>query len=156
MQLELFNHYLDDLDVNLFLCEAAGKGIESGKSAATSILGKTGIIHGSKTLLMQNDDGQILEPYSISAGLDYPGIGPLHSHLIKEKRVKVFPITDEEAIEAAFLFTQMEGIIPALETSHALACLRYHSFGPDDIVVINLSGRGDKDLDTYVKEFFEF
>jgi len=151
-----FYHYLDNLNVKLFLAEAAGKGINSGHSAATSILGTAGIIHGSKTLLMQDEDGQIIEPYSISAGLDYPGIGPLHAHLIKSERAKVFAVTDEEAIKAAFLLTKEEGIIPALETAHAFHILECQSFKPDDVVVINVSGRGDKDLATYVKYFDQY
>ena len=114
------------------------------------MLGTEGIIHGSKTLLMQDKDGQIIEPYSISAGLDYPGIGPLHAHLIQSKRAEVFAVTDEDAISAAFMLTKVEGIIPALETAHAFHVLNVKSFLPTDVVVINVSGRGDKDLATYV------
>jgi len=148
-----FYHYLENNEVKLLLAEAAGKGIDTGHSAATSILGKKGIIHGSKTMLMQDEDGQIIEPYSISAGLDYPGIGPLHAHLIQTNRAQVFPVTDQEAVDAAFLLTREEGIIPALETAHAFHILECQSFKPEDVVVINVSGRGDKDLATYVKYF---
>ena len=143
-------HYLDDDRVKLIAVEAAGKGINSGESAATSVLGSIGIIHGSKTLLMQTEDGQIVEPYSISAGLDYPGIGPQHAHLITSGRASVFSATDNEALEAALELSRTEGIIPALETAHALAVLKMTQFQPDDVVVISLSGRGDKDLDTYI------
>lgn len=145
-----FYHYLDNEKVQLYLAEAAGLGIDSGHSAATSILGSEGIIHGSKTLLMQTDDGQIVEPYSISAGLDYPGIGPMHAHLIKSKRAKVFPVSDHRAIESAFRLTRMEGIIPALETAHAFHILEEMDHGTDQLVVVNVSGRGDKDLSTYI------
>lgn len=144
-------HYLDDDRVQFILAEAAGKGINSGHSAATSILGTIGVIHGSKTLLMQTEDGQIVEPYSISAGLDYPGIGPMHANLIDTKRALVHYATDDEAIEAVFEMSKNEGIIPALETAHALAVLKKIRFKKDDVVVINLSGRGDKDLATYIK-----
>jgi tryptophan synthase beta chain len=143
--------FIEDESVNLIAVEAGGLGIESGKSAATSQLGRVGIIHGSKTLLMQDDYGQITEPYSISAGLDYPGIGPMHAHLISTGRAKVYSITDEEALKAGILLSQKEGILPALESSHALAVLEYMNFKEDDLVVINLSGRGDKDLQTYLK-----
>lgn len=146
-----FYHYLDNDDVGLILVEAAGKGIDSGESAATSILGTPGIIHGSMTMLMQTEDGQIIEPYSISAGLDYPGIGPLHAHIIHSNRGKVMSATDQEAIDAGIELSRTEGIIPALETAHALAVFPKHTFKPDDIVVLNLSGRGDKDLETYIK-----
>ena len=145
-----FYHYLDDEEVQLVLVEAAGEGIDSGRSAATSILGSQGVIHGSMTLLMQDSFGQIVEPHSISAGLDYPGIGPLHAHLIKSKRATVYAATDHEAVEAAFHLTKTEGIIPALETAHALAVLDKMNLQRDDIVVVNLSGRGDKDLNTYM------
>jgi len=145
-----FFHYLDNQDVHLYLAEAAGMGIKSGHSAATSILGSEGIIHGSRTMLMQTEDGQIVEPYSISAGLDYPGIGPMHAHLIKSKRAKVFPVTDHQALEAAFRITRMEGIIPALETAHAFQILEDMEHDPEKIIVVNVSGRGDKDLSTYV------
>jgi tryptophan synthase beta chain len=146
-----FYHYLDDEEVKLIAVEASGKGIDSGESAATSVLGKLGIIHGSKTLLMQTEDGQIIEPYSISAGLDYPGVGPQHAHLHQTKRATFVSITDEEALEAVFLLCKKEGIIPALESAHALAYLEKLDAKPDDIVVVNLSGRGDKDLATYMK-----
>jgi len=144
-------HFLDNEAVQFYLAEAAGKGIDTGHSAATSILGSEGIIHGSKTLLMQTKDGQIVEPYSISAGLDYPGIGPMHAHLISSKRARVFPVTDQEAVRAAFMLTREEGIIPALETAHAFDILEKHTFDKDAVVVINVSGRGDKDLSTYIE-----
>jgi len=146
-----FYHYLDKKEVELVAVEAAGKGINSGHSAATTILGKPGIIHGSKTLLMQTEDGQITEPYSISAGLDYPGIGPLHAHLHESKRATFASITDDEAMKAVFLLCKLEGIIPALESAHALAYLDYLKAKPTDVNVICLSGRGDKDLATYMK-----
>lgn len=145
-----FYHFMESEDVRLIEAEAAGLGIDSGKSAATSILGTEGIIHGCRTYLMQTDDGQIIEPHSISAGLDYPGIGPLHAHLIKTGRAEVVPVTDAQALEAAFLLTRTEGIIPALESSHALAVLEQVTFKPDEVVVVNVSGRGDKDMDTYI------
>ena len=145
-----FYHYLDHPEVKLIAAEAAGKGIHSGHSAATSALGKPGIIHGSKTLLMQTEDGQIVEPYSISAGLDYPGVGPVHAHLFETGRAEFISITDDEAVKSAFELCQLEGIIPALESAHALACLSKLNFKPDEVVVINLSGRGDKDLSTYM------
>lgn len=148
-----FYHYLDDERVKLIAVEAAGKGVDSGESAATSILGREGIIHGSKTLLMQTNDGQITEPYSISAGLDYPGVGPMHAHLYKTGRAEFIAITDDDAMTSGLELSQLEGIIPAIETSHALAVFNYKKFRPDDIVVINLSGRGDKDLDTYINYF---
>jgi len=144
-------HFLENEAVQFYLAEAAGKGIDTGHSAATSILGSEGIIHGSKTLLMQTKDGQIVEPYSISAGLDYPGIGPMHAHLISSKRARVFPVTDQEAVRAAFMLTREEGIIPALETAHAFDILEKHTFEKDAVVVINVSGRGDKDLSTYIQ-----
>ncbi|MDZ4680464.1 MAG: tryptophan synthase subunit beta [Saprospiraceae bacterium] len=146
-----FYHYLNEPDVRLIAVEAAGKGVYSGHSAATSVLGTKGIIHGSRTLLMQTEDGQIVEPYSISAGLDYPGIGPLHAHLIATGRAEAVSITDEEALSAAFLLARIEGIIPALETAHALAALETLRFQESDVVVVNLSGRGDKDLAAYVE-----
>ena len=148
-----FYHYLDEKNVNLIAVEAAGLGIHSGESAATSILGKEGVIHGSKTLLMQSEDGQITEPYSISAGLDYPGIGPLHAHLYRSKRAEFISITDAEAMEAGLELCKLEGIIPAIESAHALAVFNMKKFKESDVVVLNLSGRGDKDLDTYVKYF---
>jgi tryptophan synthase beta chain len=145
-----FYHFLEDERVKLILAEAAGKGIDSGHSAATSILGKKGVIHGCMTLLMQDEFGQIQEPYSLSAGLDYPGIGPIHAHLITNNRAKVYAATDDEAMEAVYELSKMEGIIPALETAHALAILSRIGAGPDDNVVVSLSGRGDKDLNTYM------
>ena len=145
-----FYQFLGNEKVTLHIAEAAGKGIHSGESAATGILGSIGIIHGSKTLLMQDENGQITEPYSISAGLDYPGIGPLHAELIQSKRARLHSVTDQEALEAAVTCTQHEGIIPALESSHALAILEKRIFKPFENVVINLSGRGDKDMATYL------
>ncbi|MDA3823157.1 MAG: tryptophan synthase subunit beta [Bacteroidales bacterium] len=144
-----YYHYLDDKRVRLISAEAAGKGIHSGESAASSTLGKDGIIHGSRTILMQDDDGQITEPYSISAGLDYPGVGPIHAWLNKSGRAEVSNITDDEALKAAFFLTRMEGIIPAMETAHALGVLEKLNFKPDQNIVINLSGRGDKDMEAY-------
>jgi tryptophan synthase beta chain len=146
-----FYNFIENTKVQLFAAEAAGMGIESGKSAATTFLGKHGILHGSKTLLMQDTDGQIIEPYSISAGLDYPGIGPMLAHLSLSKRVSFVPITDTEAMNAGFLLSKKEGIIPAIETAHALAVLEKIKFNENDIVVVNLSGRGDKDLATYIE-----
>lgn len=146
-----FYHFLDDEEVKLIAVEAAGLGVDSGETAATMQKGSEGIIHGSKTMLMQDEDGQIVEPYSISAGLDYPGVGPLHAHLFKTGRGTFLNATDDEALQAAFLLTKEEGIIPALESSHALAVLEKIDFKPQDIVVLNLSGRGDKDLETYMK-----
>lgn len=146
-----FYHYLEDEEVELIAVEAAGLGVYSGESAATSQLGEVGIIHGSKTILMQDEYGQIVEPYSISAGLDYPGVGPLHAFLFDTKRAKFMSATDQEAIDAAFELTEIEGIIPALETAHALAVLGKMELKSDQVVVINLSGRGDKDLETYMK-----
>ncbi len=143
-------HYLNDERVKIILAEAGGKGINSGMSAATIHLGRTGIIHGSKTLLMQNEDGQIIEPYSISAGLDYPGVGPLHSNLASKHRATVFAINDDEAINAGYELTRLEGIIPALESAHALGALSKIKFRPSDIVVLTVSGRGDKDIETYL------
>lgn len=146
-----FYHYIEESDVKLVAVEAAGLGINSGESAATSQLGSIGVIHGSMTLLMQDEYGQIVEPYSISAGLDYPGVGPLHAYLYDEKRVDFMDATDDEAIKAAYELTRMEGIIPALETAHALAVLGKMTFEKDEVVVVNLSGRGDKDLQTFMK-----
>ena len=150
-----FYHYLDDENVELIAVEAAGLGVKSGESAATSQLGEVGIIHGSKTILMQDEYGQIKEPYSISAGLDYPGVGPLHAFLYESKRANFMNATDKEALEAAFELTKIEGIIPALETAHALAVLPKIKFTKDQVVVVNLSGRGDKDLETYIKHLEE-
>ena len=146
-----FYHYLNEESVNLIAVEADGLGLETGQTAATIAAGTTGVIHGSKTMLMQTDDGQIIEPYSISAGLDYPGIGPLHAFLSKTKRAGFLRVTDTEALNAAFELTRLEGIIPALESAHALAALPKLKFNKNDTVVVNLSGRGDKDMDTYRK-----
>jgi tryptophan synthase beta chain len=146
-----FYHYLDEPSVQLIAVEAAGRGVNSGHSAATTALGKPGVLHGSRTILMQTKDGQVVEPYSISAGLDYPGIGPVHAHLFETGRATFLSATDEEAMQSAFELAQIEGIIPALETSHALAALGRIGAGKNDVVVVNLSGRGDKDLDTYMK-----
>lgn len=148
-----FYHFLDNPKVRLIGLEAAGKGVSSGHSAATTVLGKIGILHGSKSLLMQTTDGQIVEPYSISAGLDYPGIGPIHAHLFDTQRAEFQPVTDEEAMQAGLLCSRMEGIIPAIETAHALAYLEKLNAKPEEVVVINLSGRGDKDLQTYINWF---
>lgn len=145
-----YYHYLEREEVGIIAVEAAGKGVHSGESAATSALGNVGIIHGSKTLLMQTADGQITEPYSISAGLDYPGVGPMHAHLYTSGRGEFISITDDEAMDAGRELAALEGIIPAIETSHAFAVLRKRDFRPDDLLVINLSGRGDKDLQTYI------
>lgn len=147
-------HYLDTPEVGIIAVEAAGKGIYTGESAATSALGKEGIIHGSKTLLMQTDDGQITEPYSISAGLDYPGVGPMHAHLFRSGRGEFISITDDAAMKAGLQLAKLEGIIPAIESSHALAIFEDRKFKEDDVVVVNLSGRGDKDLNTYI-DYFE-
>lgn len=148
-----YYHYLDRPEVNIIAVEAAGKGIDSGESAATSALGKEGIIHGSKTLLMQTPDGQITEPYSISAGLDYPGVGPMHAHLFRSGRAEFISVTDDEAMTAGLELSQLEGIIPAIETAHAFAIFDQRKFKADDVIVINLSGRGDKDLNTYIDYF---
>ncbi|MCW3077364.1 MAG: trpB [Bacteroidetes bacterium] len=147
-----FYHFIDT-DVKLIAVEAAGLGLQSGKSAATTALGQPGILHGSKTLLMQTEDGQVVEPHSISAGLDYPGIGPLHAHLFETGKAKFLYVTDEEAINAGLELTRTEGIIPALESAHALSALNQLTFKKDDIVVINLSGRGDKDMLTYLEHY---
>jgi len=146
-----FYHFLDDLSVQLVAVEAAGCGINSGMSAATTQLGKPGVLHGSKSLVMQTEDGQVVEPHSISAGLDYPGIGPMHAHLYETGRAKFLSATDAEALEAAFNLTKMEGIIPALESAHALAAMHQIKFKPNDVTIVCLSGRGDKDLSTYMK-----
>ena len=148
-----FYDYLDDQRVKIICVEASGKGINSGKSAATTKLGKLGIIHGSKTLLMQTNDGQITEPYSISAGLDYPGIGPMHANLYTSKRGEFISVDDDEAMAAGLMLSQTEGIIPAIETAHAFAIFENKKFKPKDIVVVNLSGRGDKDLENYTDYF---
>ncbi|MEM7552129.1 MAG: tryptophan synthase subunit beta [Bacteroidota bacterium] len=146
-----YYHFLDSEKTRLIAVEAAGHGVDSGETAATTAAGRSGVLHGSKTLLMQTEDGQVIEPYSISAGLDYPGIGPLHAHLFQSRRGEFYNATDEEAMNAGIFLSRTEGIIPAIETSHALAVLDKIEFKKDDIVVINLSGRGDKDLDTYIK-----
>ena len=148
-------HYLDNEKVKIVLAEAGGKGIDSGLSAATIQLGKIGIIHGARTLVMQNEDGQIEEPYSISAGLDYPGIGPIHANLSAIGRAQVLAINDNEALDSAFELTRIEGIIPALESAHALGALRKIKFNPNDIVVLTISGRGDKDMDTYINYYHQ-
>lgn len=144
-----FYHFLNAPGVHLIAAEAAGKGTETEESAATLHLGREGIIHGSRTLVMQTEDGQIKEPYSVSAGLDYPGVGPLHAYLAEEKRSEVIAVTDAEALSAAYQLMRMEGIIPALESAHALAVLNRKKFSPEEIVVVNLSGRGDKDMEAY-------
>lgn len=149
----MFYHFLDDEDVQLIAVEAAGHGVNSGESAATTALGKDGVLHGSRSILMQTDDGQVIEPYSISAGLDYPGIGPQHAWLFKSGRGQYVSITDDEAMQAGLLLTKLEGIIPAIESSHALAHLEKMTFQGHENVVICLSGRGDKDLDNYMKYF---
>ena len=146
----IFYHYLDNKNVNLVGVEAAGLGILSKKSAATTKLGKEGVLHGSKTLLMQDENGQVTEPYSISAGLDYPGIGPLHAYLFESKRGKYISVEDDEAMKAGIELSRLEGIIPAIETAHAFAVFDRIDI-KNKVVVVNLSGRGDKDLDTYIK-----
>lgn len=146
-----FYHFLSDEHVNLVGVEAGGKGVDTGESAATTALGKPGVLHGSKTLLMQTEDGQVIEPYSISAGLDYPGIGPMHAHLFEVGRVQFLNVTDDEAMNAGIELSRMEGIIPAIESAHAVAALQKLDLNQDDVVVINLSGRGDKDLETYIR-----
>ncbi len=143
-------HYMDDERVKIYLGEAGGHGVESGETAATIHCGSLGILHGSKTLVMQNEDGQITEPYSLSAGLDYPGVGPLHAHLAHEHRATVMAVNDDEALKAAFELTRLEGIIPALESAHALGMLPRMKFKKEDVVVLTVSGRGDKDLNTYL------
>ena len=143
---------VNDPHVQIVLAEAGGKGIETGMTAATIALGKMGIIHGSRTYVIQNEDGQIEEPYSISAGLDYPGIGPMHANLAKQKRAIVLAVNDDEAIRAAYELTRLEGIIPALESAHALGALEKMRFKPTDVVVLTVSGRGDKDIETYLSD----
>ena len=139
--------------MKIILAEAGGKGIDTHYSAATIALGRPGVLHGSYSLVIQNEDGQVTEPYSVSAGLDYPGVGPMHANLAKVRRAKVIAINDDEALKAAQLLTRIEGIIPALESSHALAALEKIDFKKDDLVVLTVSGRGDKDMDTYMKYF---
>jgi tryptophan synthase beta chain len=146
-----FYHFVDEPSVKIIAAEAGGFGVNSGKSAATTFLGTTGVLHGSKSIVMQTNDGQVIEPHSISAGLDYPGIGPFHANLFKNNRAEFFSINDDEALESAFELTRLEGIIPALESSHALQVLKKKTFQKDDVVVICLSGRGDKDMETYLK-----
>jgi tryptophan synthase beta chain len=146
-----FYHFYDQPEVTLIAAEAAGLGVLSGYSAATTVLGKAGVLHGSRTLLMQTEDGQVVEPHSISAGLDYPGIGPVHAHLFETGRAKFYAITDDEALQGVKTLSRLEGIIPALESAHAIAVLEQHPFKKQDVVVINLSGRGDKDMNTYMK-----
>ncbi|WP_432712526.1 tryptophan synthase subunit beta [Pedobacter sp.] len=149
----MFYHFLDDENVKLIAVEAAGKGVDSGFSAATTALGKEGVLHGSRSILMQTHDGQVVEPFSVSAGLDYPGIGPQHAHLFKSGRGKYVSVTDDESLQAGLLCTQLEGIIPAIESAHALAYLEKMEFTGNENVVVCLSGRGDKDMDTYMKYF---
>lgn len=148
-----FYHFLNNPEVKLIAVEAAGKGVDTGESAATTQLGRPGILHGSRSLLMQTEDGQVIEPYSLSAGLDYPGIGPMHANLYKTQRARFLSATDEQALKAALYLSQKEGIIPALESAHALAALEMIEFKPDDVVVVNVSGRGDKDMETFLKYF---
>ena len=148
-------HYIDDERVKIYLGEAGGHGIDSGETAATIHCGSLGIIHGSRTLVMQDEDGQIIEPYSISAGLDYPGIGPLHANLAQEHRATVMAVNDDEALRAAYELTRLEGIIPALESAHALGMLPRMKFRKEDVVVLTVSGRGDKDLDTYLTHRYD-
>ncbi|WP_215222803.1 tryptophan synthase subunit beta [Echinicola shivajiensis] len=146
-----FYHYYNTPEVRLAAVEAGGLGVNSGKSAATTALGTPGVLHGSKTLLMQTEDGQVIEPHSISAGLDYPGIGPVHAHLFDSGRGEFYAVDDEDAMKAGIELSRLEGIIPAIESAHALSALKQIKFDASDIIVINLSGRGDKDLDTYIK-----
>jgi tryptophan synthase beta chain len=149
----MFYHYINDENVKLIAVEAAGKGVASGFSAATTFLGKEGVLHGSRSILMQTADGQVVEPHSVSAGLDYPGIGPQHAHLFKTGRGKYVSITDDESLDAGLRLTQLEGIIPAIESAHALAYLEYMEFNGGENVIVCLSGRGDKDMETYMKHF---
>lgn len=146
-----FYHYYNEPEVRLIAVEAAGLGVSSGKSAATTLLGRAGILHGSRTLLMQTADGQVVEPHSISAGLDYPGIGPVHAHLFDSGRGEFVAVEDENAMQAGIEVSRLEGIIPAIETAHAFHALNQIEYKPTDVIVINLSGRGDKDLETYIK-----
>lgn len=146
-----FYNFLDDEDVRLIASEAAGMGVDSGKTAATTALGTEGVLHASRSLVMQDADGQVVEPHSISAGLDYPGIGPLHAHLFRTGRAQFIPVTDDEAYQAGIELSRLEGIIPALETSHALVLLEKIELNSEDVVIVNLSGRGDKDLMTYIE-----
>lgn len=146
-----FYHFVENKNVKIIATEAGGLGVDSGKSAATMALGTLGVLHGSKSLVMQTEDGQVVEPHSISAGLDYPGIGPFHAHIFAEKRAEFISVNDDEALKMAYELTKIEGIIPALESSHALAVLNKKTFKKDEVVVICLSGRGDKDMETYLK-----
>ena len=150
-----FYHFVNEKDVKIIAAEAGGFGVNSGKSAATTFLGTLGVLHGSKSLVMQTEDGQVIEPHSISAGLDYPGIGPFHANLFREQRAEFFSVNDDEALQSAFELTKLEGIIPALESAHALSVLDKKEFDENDIVVICLSGRGDKDMETYLKKLDE-
>ena len=150
-----FYHFIDNPNVRLIAAEAGGKGKDTKETAASILTGRPGILHGSLTMLMQTEDGQVIEPYSISAGLDYPGVGPLHAHLAKIGREEVLSINDDEALKAAYELTRLEGIIPALESAHALAVLDKIKFKPEDLIVVNLSGRGDKDMDTYIRMMTE-
>lgn len=147
-----FYHFLNDESTQLIAVEAAGLGVDTGETAATITVGEPGILHGTKSMLMMDADGQVIEPYSISAGLDYPGIGPMHANLAATGRAKVLAATDQDALDAAFLLTEKEGIIPAIESAHALAALEKMKFKNDDIVVVNISGRGDKDMEAYMRE----
>lgn len=149
----MFYHFLDEPDVKLIAIEAAGKGVDTGESAATTLLGRDGVLHGSRSIVMQTEDGQVVEPYSISAGLDYPGIGPQHAHLHVSKRATYVSVTDDEAMQAGLELTRLEGIIPAIESAHAFAQLSKMEFKGDETVVVCLSGRGDKDLTTYMNYF---
>ncbi|WP_103327207.1 tryptophan synthase subunit beta [Bacteroidetes bacterium endosymbiont of Geopemphigus sp.] len=151
-----FYHFLKDLSVQLIAVEAAGLGTHTDQTAATTVKGSKGVLHGSMTLVMQDKDGQIIEPYSISAGLDYPGIGPMHAHLFQNRRAQFLNVTDKEALQATYELTQLEGIIPALESAHALAALAKLSFKKEEVVVVNLSGRGDKDMESYIKTIDQF
>lgn len=149
-------HFLDDLDVKIVLAEAGGKGVETGETAATLAAGTEGVLHGSRSLVIQDEDGQVIEPYSISAGLDYPGIGPLHAHIVRTGRATAMPINDDEALAAAYELNRLDGILPALESAHALGALHKLKFRPEDVVVLTLSGRGDKDMATYLKHAKDF
>ncbi|MRI64386.1 tryptophan synthase subunit beta [Ornithobacterium rhinotracheale] len=151
-----FYHFVNEESVKIIGAEASGLGVDSGETAATTALGTVGVLHGFQSLVMQTKDGQVIEPYSISAGLDYPGIGPMHANLFTQKRAEFIPVTDDEALKAAYELTREEGIIPALESSHALAILPKKTFKKEDVVVICLSGRGDKDMATYLKKMNEF
>jgi tryptophan synthase beta chain len=146
-----FYHYYNTPEVRLVAAEAAGLGVLSGKSAATTALGRPGVLHGSKTILMQTEDGQVVEPHSISAGLDYPGIGPVHAHLFDVGRGEFVAVEDKDAMAAGIELSKLEGIIPAIESAHALYALNMIEYSKDDVIVVNLSGRGDKDLETYIK-----